>query len=223
MNNRLLGIVGGAMVALSLSMAVFAFVWPGAAAGPGSPGMMGRGQSGQAGAPGSVSMNDAQKSAQAYVDRYGASSLKLAHIMEFQNNFYIVVGEKGTGRGAFELLVDRRTASVSREPGPDMMWNAKYGGMGGPGTGGPMMGGQSQGGEPMTVSADQAKKLGQSWLAANQPGNMLEEPTTFYGYYTFDFGRASKPVGMLSVNGYTGQVWYHTWHGAFVTEKDLGG
>jgi len=21
---------------------------------------------------------------------------------------------------------------------------------------------------------------------------------------------------MLSVNGYTGQIWYHTWHGAFV-------
>jgi hypothetical protein len=30
-------------------------------------------------------------------------------------------------------------------------------------------------------------------------------------------------AGMLSVNGYTGQIWYHTWHGAFVQMKDLSG
>jgi hypothetical protein len=28
-------------------------------------------------------------------------------------------------------------------------------------------------------------------------------------------------TGMLSVNGYSGQVWYHTWHGAFMRLKDL--
>jgi hypothetical protein len=27
---------------------------------------------------------------------------------------------------------------------------------------------------------------------------------------------------MLSVNGYTGQVWYHTWHGSFIQEKQVG-
>ena len=31
----------------------------------------------------------------------------------------------------------------------------------------------------------------------------------------------TKETGMLSVNGYTGQVWYHTWHGPFVQLKDL--
>jgi len=24
--------------------------------------------------------------------------------------------------------------------------------------------------------------------------------------------------GMLSVNGYTGQGWFHTWHGTFIQE-----
>jgi len=28
-----------------------------------------------------------------------------------------------------------------------------------------------------------------------------------------------KVIGMLSVNGTSGQVWYHTWHGAFVQEQ----
>jgi hypothetical protein len=33
------------------------------------------------------------------------------------------------------------------------------------------------------------------------------------GYYTLDVNRDDQPVGMLSVNGYTGAVWPHTWHG----------
>ena len=27
--------------------------------------------------------------------------------------------------------------------------------------------------------------------------------------------------GVLSVNGYTGEVWYHTWHGPFIGMKEL--
>jgi hypothetical protein len=27
--------------------------------------------------------------------------------------------------------------------------------------------------------------------------------------------------GMLSVNGYTGDVWYHTWHGDFIDMTEL--
>ncbi len=28
--------------------------------------------------------------------------------------------------------------------------------------------------------------------------------------------------GMLSVNGYTGQVWYHAWHGGFIASSEAG-
>ena len=28
--------------------------------------------------------------------------------------------------------------------------------------------------------------------------------------------------GMLSVNGFTRQVWYHTWGGSFIQLRDLG-
>ena len=53
----------------------------------------------------------------------------VAEVMEFKNNFYAVVEEPSTGRGAFELLIDPYTGAVAPEPGPNMMWNDKYGHM----------------------------------------------------------------------------------------------
>lgn len=46
-----------------------------------------------------------------------------------------------------------------------------------------------------------------------------DDEMQFPGYYTMDFLKDGKTAGMLSVNGYTGQVWYHTWHGNFIGEK----
>ena len=108
-----------------------------------------------------------------------------------------------------------------KEP-PSMMWNTRYGMMPA-GTMGGMMGGAGFGtGGPMTVSSQQAQDLAQAWLATNLPGTKARTPDSFYGYYTVDFERAGSLVGMLSVNGYSGQVWYHTWHGSFIQTKDFG-
>jgi hypothetical protein len=68
----------------------------------------------------------------------------------------------------------------------------------------------------MTVTVDQAKTNAQLFLNANYAGTTVGDLATFYGYYHVDVLQASKTYGMLSVNGYTGQVWYHTWHGAFI-------
>jgi hypothetical protein len=43
----------------------------------------------------------------------------------------------------------------------------------------------------------------------------------FYGYYTLDFSTNGKVVGMLSVNGYSGAVFLHTWHGTFIEELEM--
>lgn len=43
----------------------------------------------------------------------------------------------------------------------------------------------------------------------------------FYGYYTLDLLRDGKLAGLLSVNGYTAQVWHHAWHGDFLGMKEL--
>ena len=59
----------------------------------------------------------------------------------------------------------------------------------------------------------------QKYLDANVAGAVAaNDPTQFYGYYTLDFSRDGKIIGMLSVNGYSGQVFLHTWHGTFVQE-----
>ena len=82
------------------------------------------------------------------------------------------------------------------------------------GTWGPTPPGAAQG-----VSADEATRYAQQWLDQYQPGSTTEAPDAFPGYYTLDITEDGLITGMLSVNAYTGRVWYHTWHGAFVNSN----
>lgn len=74
----------------------------------------------------------------------------------------------------------------------------------------------------MPVTAQQAQQIAQQYLDQYFPGTTTEDANTFYGYYTIHTLQGEKVSGMLSVNGYSGSVWYHTWHGTFVQEKQLG-
>jgi hypothetical protein len=154
---------------------------------------------------------------------YGLPDLVVAEVMEFSNHFYVLVKEQATGRGALELIVER-TGAVHGEPGPSMMWNTKYGHMRAGSRGyGPrrMRGGSVVPPSGAELGADDARELAVRYLAQTIPGSTPDEGTAFYGYVTFDVERSGDPVGMLSVNTYTGQVWYHTWHGTFVTEREF--
>jgi hypothetical protein len=90
-----------------------------------------------------------------------------------------------------------------------------------------MMGGGMMGwttGTPagtMTVTVEQARTNAQQFLNANHQGTTVGSVDAFYGYYHVHVLQAGNTYGMLSVNGYTGEVWYHTWHGAFVQEIEL--
>jgi hypothetical protein len=179
------------------------------------PGMGGRGDRGMRGERGAVDPNaepltieQATEAVKSYLASTGNDDLQLAEVMEFSGNFYAEVHEKSTGVGAFELLVDRYTGSVRPEPGPNMMWNSKYGHMGGGRWDAPT-------GE-MTVTPQQAVKLAQEYLDQAAPGLKAGEAEPFYGYYTLHTERDGKIAGMLSVNGYSGEVWYHNWHGDFI-------
>jgi hypothetical protein len=55
------------------------------------------------------------------LERYIGPGFRLKEVMEFQDNFYAVVVEEGTGIGSFELLVNPYTGVVTPEPGPNMM------------------------------------------------------------------------------------------------------
>lgn len=169
-----------------------------------------------------TSLDEAKAAIERYVQSQGYTGLAVHEVMEFERNYYGIVSEKDTGIGAMELLVDKDTGVVGAEPGPNMMWNAKYGmmGRGGMMGGGGMMGrggvwaGSSNG--EMTLTAPQAEEAAQRWLDANLPGRTAGEADPFYGYYTLHFLKDGKVDGMLSVNGSSGDVWYHSWHGDFV-------
>lgn len=131
--------------------------------------------------------------------------------MEFQRNYYAIVEEKDTGKAAFELLVDRHTGVVTPEHGPNMMWNLKYG----------HHGSSSYAGENR-ITEEQAVELAQRYLDRAGAGwKADEEADEFYGYYTLHtLDESGEITGMLSVNGFTGQVWFHDWHGEYLGGED---
>lgn len=166
------------------------------------------------------SLEDVEAAVHAYVDRLGYDGLHVTEVMEFEHNYYAIVAEEDTGIGAMEVLVDKDSGAIGPEPGPNMMWNAEYG-MHGGGTSrwggmmGPGWGGVAASGE-MSVSPAEAGDIAQDWLDANLPGRRAGEADPFYGYYTLHFLEDGDIEGMLSVHGATGDVWFHSWHGAFV-------
>lgn len=192
-----------------------------------------------------LTVEQAKTAAEAYLANLKNDDLKIAEIMIFDNNAYVVVKESSTGLGAFELLVDSSSQSVYPEHGPNMMWNLKYGSlnhenmmgnnngmmgmMGGSGGMMNMMGGNgwdattpAELSSDMTVTPEQAIQYAQNYLDANIAGaTAATDPIQFYGYYTLDFEKNGKVAGMLSVNGYSGQVFLHTWHGSFIEETEL--
>jgi hypothetical protein len=183
----------------------------------------------------SITMDQGVAMAQSYLKSLNNPDLAIHEVMEFEYNFYIIYYEKSTGVGAFEMLIWKQSPSggmmgggmgigrgmmvgtVVPEPGPNMMWNTKYSMMGNGMRGGGMMGpvrGTTTADMPTTI--EQAKTIAMNYLQTNLPGATIEDPDVFYGYYTVHILRDGKIHGMLSVNGYTGQVWYHNWHGAFI-------
>ncbi len=182
-----------------------------------------------------VTMAQAVELFKNYLTSRGNSDLALHEVEEYQYNFYASYYELSTGRFAFQMLIWKPGGSmmggstggmmggsgmmvgvVMPEPGPNMMWNTKYAAMNGM-MGSGMMGSQGRGTSVnMTVSPEQAQTIAQQYLDNNLPGKTAGDADIYYGYYTVDVLSNDSTFGMLSVNGYTGQVWYHAWHGAYV-------
>jgi hypothetical protein len=168
-----------------------------------------------------LTIGQAAQRVRRYTARYGNPHLVVDEVLGFQQNFYAIVKDTSTGHGAFEVLVDKWTGAVFPEYGPAMMWNTQYGMMTG-GMGSMMGYGQSRG--PMTVTPTRARQIAQLWLNRYRAGSTTEAPDRFPGYYTIHFLQYGSIAGMLSVNGYTGTVWYHSWHGKFIASTHaIGG
>jgi hypothetical protein len=165
---------------------------------------------------GPLTINTAATVAQNYVTAIGNPDLVVKQVEEYANNFYVQVNEKSTGNGAFELLINKYTGSIYPEMGPNMMWNTKYGMMRGGILGG-IFGAPTA---AMNITPIQATTNAQTYLTTYLPGTTTGDATTFHGYYTIEIVNSSTGTtyGMLSVNGFTGQVWFHNWHGIFIQE-----
>ncbi len=66
------------------------------------------------------------------------------------------------------------------------------------------------------IDEEQSLEIAQAFLDEVYPGSEAEDPHPFYGYYTIHTSRDREISGMLSVNIYSGAVWYHNWHGAYI-------
>jgi hypothetical protein len=164
-----------------------------------------------------LNITTATQIGQNYVASLNNPDLAVKEIEEYQYNFYIQVYEKSTGIGAFELLVNKYTGSIYPEMGPNMMWNTKYGMM----QSGILGGIYGTPTANLQVTETQAGANAQQWLNANIQGATVGEIFSFYGYYHVMAMVNGANYGMMSVNGYTGQVWYHTWHGTFIQDIEL--
>jgi hypothetical protein len=175
-----------------------------------------------------LTVNQAKAAAQKYIQALNTQGLEAGEVMIFDNNAYVIVKESETGLGAFELLVDPASQIAYPEYGPNMMWNLKYGGLnhGGMMGGNGMISGWNYPYQTLTdvttempVTSEQAVQYAQQYLDTNYLGaTAVTDPTQFYGYYTLDFEKDGQIIGMLSVNGYNGQIFLHTWHGNFIEE-----
>ena len=136
-------------------------------------------------------------------NRFGQDYV-VGDIFIFNNSpYYVSVIEEDTGHGAFELLFDPYRGVVYPEMGPNMVWNTKYN-----------MNNMMIWGDPIEENIiGREKALERARLYAEQNEfTISDEGHHFYGYYTFHTEVENETTGMLSVNAYTGQVWYHNWH-----------
>jgi hypothetical protein len=60
----------------------------------------------------------------------------------------------------------------------------------------------------------------QGFLDSAYPDSQADDPHAFYGYYTCHSVKDGEIFGMLSVNQYTGETWYHNWHGEYIQSQE---
>ena len=162
----------------------------------------------------SYSFKEVKEKTENYLKENNLEDLQIAEIMEFSNNFYMEIVEKDTNTGAMELLLDKNIGNIFPEYGPNMMWNTKYGIN--------MHMRTNQTYADMAIDEEEAIQLAEKYLNKRNTGEFIgEEADMYYGYYTIHtITEEGDIAGMLSVNGFTGKVWYHNWHGVFVDMEE---
>ncbi|GAB6171531.1 hypothetical protein JCM15765_10090 [Paradesulfitobacterium aromaticivorans] len=150
----------------------------------------------------------AQALAKAYLQKV-SPGLAVDELHEFADSYEAEVKDASTGAIAYEFVIAKNGGYIYAEMGPNLMWNTEYG---------HMNWGNS---ETPTVNAEQATKTAQDYVQLMGQGYSLEGPEKAPGYYEFMVLKDSKDYAELNVNGYSGQVWFETWHGPIVSTVEV--
>lgn len=196
MDKRKLALISAALATVAIGVsatAIYLYGYHAAAAVAGA--------TSTAGAP----AGDVLRIAEAYVRSFGDPNLQILEVEEYQYNYYVIVWNTAVDEGAFEFLIYPNGAMMV-EP-QSMMWNYAYGPHAG------MMGGC----RGAVLSEKEARGAAEAWISSRFPGATIEEAYAFPGYYTFHFKLPDGDMQMLSVNACGGAVWYHWWHGRFIS------
>lgn len=159
-----------------------------------------------------LSLDEIEDHVNDYLDRIDID-LEIGDIFIYEDSdYYMSVEESATGRGAFELLINPYTGVIYPESGPNMMWNEKYG------MHARMMGNPFSFNGNSTITKEEAISTASKYVRRNINPNydVHGDGHEFYGYYTLHIEEDNSTVGMLSVNYYTGEVWFHDWHGTII-------
>jgi hypothetical protein len=156
-----------------------------------------------------LSMDEIVNRGNDFINNY-KTGIEIVRVIETPRYFYIAFRETATGVGAFELLANPVTGQMEIENGPSQFWNTKYGVWG---SGKSMNNG---------VSAGQALSNAFMFLKKeNALASIDPDPIAFYGYYSFFEHQDGQIIGVISVNGYTGEVEPHTWLGKVLQTREF--
>lgn len=170
-----------------------------------------------------LSINQIENEINNYLKAYD-TDMDIDDIFIYEDSdYYVSIVEKETGIGAMELLVNPYTGQIYPEYGPNMMWNVKYGMRGRNNWNNGMMGRDNDDIDYIQYknhTIEEATAIADEYVKddLNADYSVTGDGHEFYGYYTLHIYENDETVGMLSVNYYTGEVWYHSWHGELIEE-----
>jgi len=160
-----------------------------------------------------LTISQAVTAANEYLTSLNNPNLAIAKVQEYAVNFRFVLYEKNTGIGAYEMTINKYTGYVYPGMGPSVTWNTKYGIVNGA-----LTVYNATATSTMPVKAAQAQSFAQQYLSTVMPATTVGTTTPFYGYYNVEVLSGGNTYCVLSVNGYTGQIWCQAWQGSFIQE-----
>lgn len=165
-----------------------------------------------------------------YLATLNLPDLMISEVIVFDNVAVVRVLEQSTGIGAFDLFVDPISQSVIPTMGPSTAWNIKYGSIVPVGMMHGWMANQGTLTVPTNVTADMVVTAGQAVTDAqayldnaNTGATADTSAQAFFGYYSIKVMKDGNVIGILSVNGTSGQVFMPNWFGNYVTSQDYTG